>query len=535
MDYMEYEEYIREWINQVLSSRIKNTELTIKNCKLIFDYARDNKDSKLLGFSYYYLAESYFIENKYEDFIKNLILGLEYQQKATLVNLISKSYNMLGINAENQGNISAAIDYFMISLRYSQKYELDHEAGIVYTNIGQIYIKLKDYKLAKECLEKANHSFGNEVDNANYSQNNMILETTLATCYIRLEDMDSARSYFNKIQKVRDKYLVDIHNQIILYSFEANYYDAIKDYNNLNQSVNYLIELIEEIPSLLDIYDEAFLLCDLLTTNKRFDDLLKVISRMEVLTKQAGITNMLLQILKLKIKYFDLVQDKAAYLEACSEYYELSDQLESEGKTNELRAIELRIDLEQIKEKQEIIQKENQILLEKSERDSLTKLPNREKLNSYSELAFNRAYENQTSLGIEVFDIDYFKQYNDTYGHQAGDICLKKITKLLHRLMNNGIFCARYGGDEFIIIYENMTDDEIMAIAKKLQQDVLDLNLKVEGPQEYINITISQGIRNSVPKEGNKIWDYFYVADAAMYRVKKDKKNDILLLHKAQE
>ena len=185
--------------------------------------------------------------------------------------------------------------------------------------------------------------------------------------------------------------------------------------------------------------------------------------------------------------------------------------------------------------KQEIIQKENQILLEKSERDPLTKLPNREKLNNYSELAFNRAFENKTSLGVEIFDIDYFKQYNDTYGHQAGDSCLKKITKLLHKLMNNGIFCARYGGDEFILIYENMTDDEIMSIAKKLQQDVLDLNLKVEGPHEYINITISQGIRNSVPKEGNKIWDYFYVADAAMYRVKKDKKNDILLLHKAQE
>jgi diguanylate cyclase (GGDEF)-like protein len=98
--------------------------------------------------------------------------------------------------------------------------------------------------------------------------------------------------------------------------------------------------------------------------------------------------------------------------------------------------------------------------------------------------------------------------------------------------MDKGIFCARYGGDEFIIIYENMTDEEILKIARKLQQDVIGLDLKLKNSTVHPTVTISQGIRNSVPVKENKIWDYFYVADMSMYQVKRACKNDIRLVHK---
>jgi diguanylate cyclase (GGDEF)-like protein len=534
MDFNEYEDSVKEWISQVTTSRIENTDVSKKYCKMIIDHAKTSDDDcKLYGFAYYYLAESYFVENQYEKFIKNLIRGLEYQQKASLGKLIARSYNMLGINSDNQGNISAAIDYYLTSLKYSQIYELNHEAGIVYTNIGQIYVMLQEYKTAIEYLEKAMECFSNEEKGSHYYSNAVITVTTLATCYLRLEDMDSALYYFNKIEDERDRYLDENHYQMVILCFEVIFYDALGEYEKRDILIDQLIELVDDIPSLLDMYDEAFVLCEFLQANKRYDDLLKVIERIDKLTKQAGITNMQLRVLKLKIQYYKLIQDEKAYLGACSDYYILTDQLEGENKTNTKRAIELRVDLERIKEKQDLMLEENKLLLEKSERDPLTKLPNREKLNDYSEKAFNYAYENGTRLGVEIFDIDHFKLYNDTYGHQAGDKCLKKIAKLLHSLMEKGIFCARYGGDEFIIIYENMSDSEILEIAKKLQQDVIDMNLKVGHTQEYMTLTISQGIRNSIPKAGNKIWDYFYVADMSMYKVKNAKKNDILLLHKA--
>ena len=136
---------------------------------------------------------------------------------------------------------------------------------------------------------------------------------------------------------------------------------------------------------------------------------------------------------------------------------------------------------------------------------------------------------------MEILDIDYFKEYNDTYGHQAGDICLQQISEQIRYLTRNhpNVYSARYGGDEFVIIYEGMTDDEVTSLAASLRNRIRDLAILHETSKIDSCITVSQGIRNSVPKEGNKLWDYMYTADNALYSVKKHRKGEIVLLHSA--
>lgn len=533
MDFYEYNENINELINQVLTNRIEKPGVTKTLCKKIIQLGKKDRESKLLGFAYYYLAEAYFCENKYDQFIDNLIQGLEYQHEISAGDLLARSYNILGINSDNQGNIPAAIDYYLTSLKYCHDYRLNYEAGLANSNIGQIYVTLQEYKIAIQYLEKAIQCFISDKNNPNYYRSLIIPETTIAICYLRLGDKETALNYFYKIEKERDNYLDATHYQLVIYCFEVVFYSTLQENEKRDELIDKLIILIDEIPSLLDMYDEAFMLCVFLKEAQRYQDLWIVLERIEKLTKQAGITNILIRVIRFKMGYYKAIQDETAHLHACADYYQLSEQLEVENRTNAKKTIELRLELERIMEKQNLIQEENKLLLEKSEKDPLTKLPNREKLNNYSEIAFNKAFQNKTSLGIEIFDIDCFKQYNDTYGHQAGDKCLKKIAQLLHSLMDKGIFCARYGGDEFIIIYENMTDDEILGIAQKLQQDLIGLKLINKNSTVYPHVTISQGIRNSVPKEGNKIWDYFYAADMSLYHVKRAQKNDIRLVHKA--
>ncbi|MDF2486774.1 MAG: diguanylate cyclase domain [Herbinix sp.] len=535
MNYDKYEASTRELISQVMDLRIDQPENTKKICKKLISLGKKDGDSTLLGFAYYYLAEAYFDSNQYNKFVQNLILGLEHQLEVPLVSLIAKSYNMLGINSDNQGNIFAAIDYYLTSLKYSRENGLNYEAGLVYTNIGQVYVLLKDYKTAILYMEKALIYFNKDMGKGSNIRNIIITETTIATSYLRMGEKETAHNWFHRIERKRERYLDEIHYPLVIYCFEALFYHSMEEYEKRDELLDKLILIMMEIPSILDQYDEVFLFCELLMDTERFEELWRVLERIDYLTKQAGITNMLLRVLKFKLLYYKAIQDETNYMQACAEYFILSERLEEENRTNAKRAIELRMDLEYVKEKQTLMQEENKLLLEKSERDPLTKLPNRDKLNEYSEIAFERAYNNGTNLGIEIFDIDFFKQYNDTYGHQAGDKCLKKIAQLLHSLMEKGIFCARYGGDEFIIIYENMTDDEILEIAGKLKQDVIDLNINHKSSTASSVVTISQGIRSSVPQEGNKIWDYFYVADMAMYHVKRTSKNDISLLHKVLE
>ena len=84
-------------------------------------------------------------------------------------------------------------------------------------------------------------------------------------------------------------------------------------------------------------------------------------------------------------------------------------------------------------------------------------------------------------MGVELMDIDFFKEYNDHYGHLAGDQCLKAIAGVLRKQQVPGkIFCARYGGDEFMILYTGMTVEKIRRVAEDILRKVRKLKLPHE-------------------------------------------------------
>lgn len=136
---------------------------------------------------------------------------------------------------------------------------------------------------------------------------------------------------------------------------------------------------------------------------------------------------------------------------------------------------------------------------------------------------------NGQPLSFEILDIDYFKQYNDNYGHQAGDECVKAVANLLRGMENEKIFCARYGGDEVVIIYNGMSEKEVFECAERLRQEVMRLNLEHLYSDVYPTVTISQGIYHSIPKDGNRIWDFLHAADTLLYQVKKKNRNSLCI------
>lgn len=531
MKFDEYDENVQEWVEQVLKSHTGNPDMTRKFCRKILRLGEENQDSRLLGFAYFYLAESYYFENNCGKFMKFLYLGIEHQNIARMGDLLVRSYNFLGINFDNQGNIPAAVDFYLTSLQYCREYGMHYEAGLANCNIGQLYYLLHEYKTAVRYLKKARKCLNTNRKDACYSVNMMSVEISLAFSYFYSGNLEPALRCFYKIEE-EDNKLFDDTYKITTYIFEIIFNDAVAEYAKRDSLIQKLISLLDQLPSLMDMYDDAFMFCEFLLQSGRYQELLHVLERIELLSRQAGITNMQLRASRYRIQYCQAMQQEADYLHAYAEYFRLSEQMKAENIAISKKSIDLRLDMEHVREKQRIIQKENEILQEKSERDPLTHLPNRSRLNDYSETAFENAYRNGTSLAVEILDIDFFKQYNDTYGHQAGDECLKKIAKLLHSLAGDGIFCARYGGDEFIIIYENKTDAEILEIAEKLQRDVTALHLENIRSGSSPVVTISQGIRNSIPQNDSRVWDYLYAADMSLYHVKRTEKNSICLINR---
>ncbi|MFV8833558.1 GGDEF domain-containing protein [Aquisalimonas sp. APHAB1-3] len=161
--------------------------------------------------------------------------------------------------------------------------------------------------------------------------------------------------------------------------------------------------------------------------------------------------------------------------------------------------------------------------------DPLTRLPNRraalEQLNSQSEKAHSQRAEG-TPVAVGLVDVDLFKQVNDTYGHQAGDMALCRVGDALRASLRQGDFVGRFGGEEFLLILNNSGPEAAHQAAERLRETVLDLQLP-ELPDDY-RLTISVGITLHIADE--PVESTLFRADQALYEAKNRGRNTTVLL-----
>ncbi|MEG2440235.1 MAG: GGDEF domain-containing protein [Acetivibrio sp.] len=533
MDFSIYPSEIQELIYTINDNRTHDFKNALRGCKKLVAYAKEKKDIYLCSYAYYYMADTQFSLNNYKLFMQNLVKGLSYQQKANLPDLLARSYNLLAICADSHGNAISALDNYFCALKFCEESNLIYESGLVYTNIGHLYISLKDYRTATKYLRMGLNYFNRCSGDFFSRANTGLAQIALGSCYYYLGNVERAYKYAQTFKKNNKRDSPE--EKYCRISFDVLYVKLLTASGFIEEQDSLIDEILEEIlgtSSILDIYYDVFDFCDHLIFLKKHQELFKTITRLASIPSYSDISNLQLRVLKLKLCYYRAMDDQRNYLYTCERYFSLSQQLEKDELALTLTTLNLRFSLQEIHSRQLAMEQENRILQDRSEHDSLTGLPNRYCLNEYSDLAFDRAYLHPYSLAVEIFDIDCFKQYNDTYGHQKGDQCLCLIAGLLKEIICEDIFCARYGGDEFLIIYENKTDEEVLKIAEKLKEDVLALKIEHKNSTVFPYLTISQGIRNSIPAEGNKLWDFLFAADAALYQVKRASKNDICIVHK---
>ena len=180
-----------------------------------------------------------------------------------------------------------------------------------------------------------------------------------------------------------------------------------------------------------------------------------------------------------------------------------------------------------LEQKQKNLIQDNITLQELSMIDYLTNIGNRRSIDIMSEQILQKAKENKAGLSVILIDVDFFKKYNDTYGHQAGDIVLKFIaTALKTRIRSESDLIGRYGGEEFLIVLYNTTLKETLKIADEMRLSVENLYTQFK---EYIQekITISIGLHTEQSKNIRIFTDMIYKADCALYDAKNTGRNKV--------
>ena len=158
--------------------------------------------------------------------------------------------------------------------------------------------------------------------------------------------------------------------------------------------------------------------------------------------------------------------------------------------------------------------------------DGLTGIANRRAFDQRLELEWHHAVRHKSSLSLIMIDIDYFKNYNDEYHHQAGDECLKMVARVIADSLSRSLdLAARYGGEEFVCLMPDTSETGVFLIAEKIRNAVESLNIPHNGSKCSSHVTVSLGCATIFPQKGIPFGGLTEKADMALYSAKNDGRN----------
>lgn len=526
---------IKEHCNLIDPREFKNYKVY---CEKLFVYAASEKSDYIFAIAYYYMMLCYSSENNTRNTVSCALEGIKYQQTTEEYELLTRSYNVLAIYTNTMGNPAKAVDYFLSSIDICNEHQIGYVRCIASSNLADIFYHNSNYDRALFYYNEAENYMKKSIERQEVDHLDSLtyILCNKGYCYIANNMLDQAYDCAKQIQALAKQ--MD-ENQIYYDIFVINTFLATISYKQqkTDQMLSYLhiaksdfhvadnyVHYMEDIEAYIDLYMNM----------QAYDDVLEILNYyLEKCAEDEAVFSIYSTFMERKIECVNLLNDSEEFLKCSREFF-------ARYKNEKSAHPELIIHAENAHKESVLFakQKYEMLLLNKklqaeSLHDILTGLPNRAYLNRYAEQTLEDALKNEIHFGIEILDIDFFKDINDKYGHLEGDRYLTALAELLQKISaeNENVFTARYGGDEFVIVYYNKSSDEITTIMSDLKERVNMIRLPENSPLNMNCLSISQGAINLVPNSLNRLWDFLAHADRTLYTVKKKQKNDFLLIN----
>lgn len=524
MDLTNYSQEIRNYIADAEVSRRRNGWLDYDTCQGILEYAAETNSDALFGMGYYFFAEHYWWQDDVERTMHCLTESTKCLSNAKMYDYLARAYNMMGAISENKGSRLVALSYFHISLQYAECGKGAYEQAMANSNIAYILVRMKHFKEAEEHYHRAAALYEEAEETIYRGKNLTECIIQCGFCHLILGEISEALELWDRVEAILQQKPEHMCSVFFLQVFEAgcegargNQERAMELLDSLEQRV-LREECLAQIEDLMVIIGELF---DRSGSHRRLERLIQVVDQKDV--KEGS--PLYLDMYPYKSRYLlqkGMIEEYMAYT---GRYLGLYRQHMEESKAVTAQILELQDELRRMEIEQRDIRAYNQRLEKIALYDPMTSLPNRAYLNEYVSQKFEEAQTKRIPFGVELLDIDYFKEYNDTYGHLTGDVCIEAVAGILKKIQNDNVFCARYGGDEFMIVYCNMTVREVRETAESIQGSVRALEIPYGVSERSTGITVSQGIFMRVPDKENREWDFESMADTVLYQAKREGRN----------
>ncbi|BES63621.1 hypothetical protein SANA_00600 [Gottschalkiaceae bacterium SANA] len=480
---------MREEIQELISSAVSAEDQGLQ--KLIQDLYTDSKrDGDEAGIAYALYAQGMALLNgmsirdaleKMEEARKHAVLA---ESKKTEIRTIFGIALCLLFQQNYEESLEQFLNY--MRLYYEHEHEFDLKIYTALNNVGELFRHLGEYDTALQYYLEAQEVCGEKDPNFL-----LILKPNIANAYIKLRDPDQARRYLEETEALtaiaegsQDDYMIRqtyghlAHLEGDLEKADRLLNEALTFYRTLS-IYTCIMEQNAVYEDLYEVYQERE------RWAKGEDLLLEAVNY----SRENKFWLLHIHYLGLLARHFEESHEATKAYDTLRRFYKSQMKYDEIRRTRKIRNIELRIEMDQLK-------KEKTALHSIARLDRLTGIYNRRAMQEHFEqfLRGEFAMEGETIAGL-LLDVDYFKEYNDHYGHLAGDQALIKIAKVLEELAESlGGSAYRYGGDEFLMMFENLSEASMVELTEALGGRIKELNIIHEAASGINCLSCSAGI-----------------------------------------
>lgn len=514
---------LRDRISQAVEQYPNDPFRLAQELKKLLRVAEKEKDVYSIGKLNLNLAICIVHQGRRDSIIPYAYKAVSILEKLDDPALLSRSYNLLGIAYAGQGNYQRALDAYNKALKLIRGRKSPGVRKItLLNNIGDAYFSMgvfeKSLKISLDCLSYCR-------ENSPEDHTAIVLyAVNIFDSYISMKDFKKGQEILIEVRQDAEA----LPDSILLCGYYTRMSCAFYANGDALDGAKYADLMLKLVHSHFDSYEFHSVTSLIVSSQIQIGDFerAKIIS--DTLTEYAENSGHALDHIFAKRVLGNICYASGDYDRALVLYKELNVLYEEW--MNEQKAMQYEAQKSIDAANREILKLMNRIRAseEKAERDPLTGLMNRSALVNVTSEFIEKANAQGKMLGGVFLDIDYFKEYNDSYGHAAGDEAIKFIAKVCMDEESSNVRFFRYGGDEYFGIVLGSSDEELRKLALRISHKI-----RASGYEHLKNpngqrLTVSVGIVNvDMKKADYTILDIIKFSDEALYHAKDRGKDDV--------
>lgn len=507
-------------MSRVLDIRYEDLEEEKTLCQALLAWAEENCDAYATVFAHAYLGDYYLARNDRGQASSHLEKARELlNEKLCNSELEQKVYSFYAIVCEMYADEQNAIQYYLKSLVLARQLADVQAECMVLNNLGYTLQKHHSYEQALRYYEEA-YALQVDMDNPPFRA---VLLTNLAMLLLHLSRPAEALAYIKECEQVKDG---QDNQRVHQLRNHCAYEAALGHREEALCLAEKILPLVGQLwGDLFTAFDNFTLLCESMLQIKSEKHARYFLEQM-VKASQNGGLNQRQTLEKKRLEYYKAFGTEEEKHAAYKKFYKEIQELKAQGNRMVVDAMKDQINLDAALTQRQTLLEQQEQLEREANIDELTQLYNRR----HMEYLMTKQLEHNghRALAAVMLDVDYFKEFNDFYGHRKGDEVLRAVGACFRENATTGIYACRYGGDEFACLCEVDTEQELRQYIEKVRGSLQRAAIPHEKSYCSNMVTLSIGYAFTAGKgKGIAPYQLMQLADQALYETKRAGRNSV--------